>query len=229
MDTTIVAQKNDKPVLKKWRNLAKGDTVIKGKKEKVDGEAICVYPDFEISIKAKPGKVRMLDLRNDSKCNLKVNEKSNLKLSDVKIPKLPKTVSTIYADDPSPEISGYFTGNGWIDMYGYGGTWDKLTRVYQEVNFYYVESEKVKITGRAGSCQVSWTGWYNNYCYGGYQTSGYSDYEASSEWQGGFHWVPFNTYYHSLHNWISGDSWGGHSCSGLKIGMIVAGIIYYCV
>jgi len=208
---TVHSAAPDKSKAIDGEKLKVGDVVTIGTKT---GD-LCDYPEFGIAIKGKPGKAVSIDLRSNPACHLIVHKKS-------------EEPSSGESEESAQALSR--TARNWTWMYGWGGTWDKLTQVFQLMTFeYYILSggnRYARITSRSGSCWTSFTGWSIDACYSGSYTPGLALY-VSSYWMGNFHWLI--NYYHTLYNNITGDPYGNITCYGFFSGSIVSGVLYQCV
>jgi len=127
------------------------------------------------------------------------------------------------------------TSEQHVFMYGYGGTWDKLTHKYGKITFSY-NGQSATIISQTGSCQgskpFSWYEWVVDGCY---LTS--VNYGPSTVvWRtgrGNYHCDPSGSfpcnlsnpdgYYHSLYDDEDGHASGKSYCTFWWSGNIVAG------
>lgn len=211
--------------IKKGENLSVGDVVLKGEAVNTQNEvSVCKYPTFMIKLQPQHDRAIILGLQNTTDCELVVQRKESVPTTSVDPPTGKSGVPS------SPELMAQQTSDTaeqWVDHYGAGGPLDELTEVYQKVWFDYSSGQYAQITDRDGWCwEFTFTGWTEDYCYGGYWETG-QDSLVSSDWEGGFHHSS-GQWYHSLINSIAVDEYGLHTCNYIWTGTIVSGVTNYC-
>jgi len=128
------------------------------------------------------------------------------------------------------------TSEQHVFMYGYGGTWDKLTHKYGRLTFSY-DGQSAAISSQSGSCQGSkplpWYEWVVDQCV--LESVNYGP--SGVVWRtgrGDYHCDPSGTfpcslsdpdgYYHNLYDREDGHSDGTSHCSYWWSGTIAAGV-----
>lgn len=195
-----------------YNDVKKGDIIATGKRN--NSEELC-QATFGTTITFGPDEhgTKSIVTKVDDKCNIIVSEKNESI----------KSISSGGTVIPLSSGQKYINEDYW--MYGYGGTWDKLTEDYSEMTFGYDGSQAWAISGYGNCIPHSSTGWVNTYCRAWIDPSSgdFTQYNV----RGDFHWIN-NWYTHTLWTALDGRKSGSADCSSVYSGSIVSGTTQTC-
>ena len=231
--------------------LVVGDIVVTGTRSEGD---ICDFGAIKVQTTAPgQGKTQWLGIVLDTHCQAVVNAKWVGSLEegpqDVVKPLLDllAVASPLVSEQSGPDFvnknemstSGVLatkTSEQHVFMYGYGGTWDKLTHKFGRITFSY-NGQSATLSSQSGSCQgskpFSWYEWVVDGCFLTSVNYGPSNIVWRTG-RGDYHCEPPGTfpcnlsnpdgYYHSLYDDEDGHADGTSHCTFWWSGTIVAGV-----
>lgn len=193
-----------------YNDIKKGDIIATGKRN--NSKDLCQVA-FGTTITFGPDEhgTKSIVTKVDDNCNIIVSEKN-------------ESTESI-ASSSGAMITSLKSINEDYWMYGYGGTWDKLTEDTSAMTFGYDGSSAWSISGSGNCIPHSLTGWVNTYCRAWIDPSSgdFTQYNV----HGDFHWL--NNYYtHDLWTALDGRKSGSADCSYTYSGSIVSGTTHTC-
>ncbi len=199
-----------KPKMVSYSDVKKGDIIATGKRNN-SNESCQVTFGATIHFEPNEHGTKSMITKVDNKCNVIVSEKNE---------SIESTSSAIVTPLSSQK---YITEDYW--MYGWGGTWDKLTEDTSSMTFGYDGSRAWAVSSNGNCIPHSSTGWVNTYCRAWIDPSS-GDFTQNNV-RGDFHWID-NTYSHTLWTALDGRKSGSADCSYVYSGSIVSGTAYTC-